>query len=141
MIFPLSRFDPASEIRRLQDDFDSLFSGHSGAVHAFPPVNVWRNEDGVVVTAELPGVERENIDVSVVGDTLTLRGGGEKQSLKEGDMWHRRERLSDAFTRTLQLPFHVDATKVEASFDKGVLTIRLPRAEQDKPRKITIKAA
>jgi HSP20 family protein len=104
-------------------------------------MNVWTNEEGVVVTAELPGVEPDEIDVSVVGDTLTLTGSRRPFELKEGEKYHRRERGFGRFTRTFQLPFQVEADQVEAIFEKGVLHISLPRAEVDKPKKIAIKAA
>jgi HSP20 family protein len=103
-------------------------------------MNVWANPDGAVVTAELPGVNPEDIDVSVVGETLTLTGSRTPEELKEGEKYHRRERGQGKFTRTFQLPFPVEADKVEAVFEKGVLHISLPRAEADKPKKISIKA-
>ena len=106
----------------------------------YPAMNVWTNEDGAVVTAELPGVEPDNINIAVTGDTLTLKGSRTPEELKEGEQYHRRERGHGQFTRTFQLPFQVEAEKVEANFEKGVLSITLPRAEAEKPRKIAIKA-
>jgi HSP20 family protein len=102
-------------------------------------MNVWRNEEGVVITAELPGLKPEDIDISVVGDTLTLTGSRQAEELGENVKYHRRERGSGKFTRTFQLPFGVEADKVEATFEKGLLHIFLPRAEAEKPRKITVK--
>jgi HSP20 family protein len=103
-------------------------------------MNVWTNQDGAIVTAELPGVASEDIDISVQGDTLTLRGCCQGGALEEGAVYHRRERGRGDFTRSIQLPFQVAGDQVEATFAKGVLSISLPRAEADKPTKITIKA-
>jgi HSP20 family protein len=104
-------------------------------------MNVWTNEESAVITAELPGVNSEEIDISVVGDTLTLSGNRQLEELGEGDKYHRRERSYGKFTRTFELPFLVEADKVEAVFEKGVLHISLPRAEADKPKKIAVKTA
>jgi len=77
----------------------------------------------------------------VVGDTLTLKGSRQPDKLQDGEKYHRRERNYGDFSRTFQLPFHVEADKVEAIFEKGVLHLSLPRAEVDKPKKIAVKAA
>lgn len=134
-------YQPARDFGFLREAMDNLFSGVSGTVHEFPPVNVWTNENGAVVRAELPGVDSANIDISVVNDTLTLKGKRPGEELNEGDRLLRRERLRGEFARALSLPFKVDANAVAAKFDNGVLTINLPRAESDKPRKIAIKTA
>jgi HSP20 family protein len=103
-------------------------------------MNVWTNEEGGVVTAELPGVDREDIDISVQDDTLTLRGTRKRDEPEEGGTYHRRERGTGAFARTVQLPFRVEAGEVEATFESGVLNITLPRAEEDRPKRIAVKA-
>lgn len=137
--------NPWQEIDRVQREMNRLFSSLYGSSRtqgapSFPAMNVWTNPDGAVITAELPGVNPDDIDISVVGETLTLTGSRTPQELKEGEKYHRRERGYGKFTRTFQLPFTVEANKVEAVFNKGVLHISLPRAEADKPKKITIKA-
>jgi len=104
----------------------------------FPAMNVWTNEEHAIVTAELPGVAEEDIDVSVTGSTLTLRG---ERKAAEGGEYHRQEREEGSFVRTLDLPFQVNASQVEARLARGVLHIKLPRAEEDKPRKIAIQTA
>jgi HSP20 family protein len=106
----------------------------------YPAMNVWTNEDGAVITAELPGVNPDDLDISVVQDTLTLTGCRQPCEIEEDEVYHRRERGSGNFTRTFQLPFQVEAEGVEAVFEKGVLSVTLPRAEEDKPKKITVKA-
>jgi HSP20 family protein len=106
----------------------------------YPAMNVWTNEEGVVVTAELPGMNPEDIDISVQDDTLTLRGNRAPDEMEEGATYHRRERACGSCSRTLRLPFQVEASAVEATFKNGILSLTLPRAEADKPRKIAIKA-
>jgi HSP20 family protein len=131
-------------MERLRREMNRLLSGHlSGTAVAsgFPAMNVWTNEDGAVVTAELPGIDPKGIDISVNNDTLTVTGCRQPQELQEGVTYHRRERGCGSFSRSFQLPFQVEAGKVSASFERGVLQITLPRAEADKPRKIAVKTA
>jgi len=106
----------------------------------FPLVNVWMDGDRAIVTSELPGVEPKDVDISVAGKSVTLRGTRASEDACEGECRHRRERWNGNFTRSFELPYVVDQDKVEARFSKGVLELALPRAEADKPRKITIKA-
>jgi HSP20 family protein len=137
---------PWQEIERMQREMDRLLGGFYGGPRFqtapnFPALNAWTNQEGAIITAELPGVNPEDIDVSVVGETLTLTGSRQPEELKEGEKYHRRERGQGKFSRTFQLTFPVEADKVEAVFDKGVLHISLPRAEADKPKKIAVKTA
>lgn len=113
---------------------------HRASVVEFPALNIWTSQDGAVVTAEIPGLAPEDVEISVVNETLSLRGSRKAEELEEGAKWHRRERAFGEFSRTIQLPFRIDAEKVEAKFTSGVLEIKLPRSEQDKPRKITVQA-
>jgi HSP20 family protein len=106
----------------------------------FPAVNVWVSGDNAFVTTEIPGIDPKTLDISVVNDSLTLRGSRRAEELKEGEYYHRRERWDGQFTKTLALPFPVEAGGVEARFSKGILYISLPRAESDKPKKISVKA-
>jgi len=92
-----------------------------------------------VVTAELPGLDVKDLEITVVCETLTISGERKSESLTEDAVYHRQERGIGKFTRMLDLPFTVDANKVHATLDRGVLCILLPRAEQDKPRKISVK--
>jgi HSP20 family protein len=108
----------------------------------YPAVNVWTNDqEGVIVSAELPGVSPESIDISVTADTLTISGSRAPEDLPEEAQYHRRERYCEPFSRTVQLPYSVDTNKVEASADKGVLMITLPRAEAEKPKQIEVKTS
>jgi HSP20 family protein len=106
----------------------------------FPSVNVWMDGDRALVTSELPGVEPKDVDISVAGKMVTLRGSRMTADVCKDGCQHRHERWSGNFTRSFELPFLIDQNKVEAKFSKGVLQLMLPRAEADKPRKIAIKA-
>ena len=131
------------DLRRMRRDMNRLFGAWPvragwSTVPGFPAMNAWTNEDSAVVTAELPGVGIEDIEITVEKDTLSLRGRREPEELEEGASYHRRERRFGGFTRAFRLPFHVDADEVKAEFKNGLLTIVLPRAEADKPKKIAI---
>ena len=128
--------DPFRNIRRLQDEVSR------GAARAleFPAVNVFINQDGVIITAELPGVRSEDLDILTHRDSVTLSGERHTET-EEAQGYHRRERGRGRFVRTVSLPFVVDPNKVEADLVHGVLTLDLPRAEEDKPRRINVKAS
>jgi HSP20 family protein len=108
--------------------------------YQFPPINVWVSEHQAAIEAEIPGIEPNDIDISVIGDTLVLKGSRKKVDLKEGETYHRQERGYGDFARTIELPFKIEAEKVEAEFRRGILVVKLPRAEVDKPKKITVKS-
>lgn len=132
------------EMDRLQREMNRMFADYAPVRHAaptYPAMNVWTNVDGLTVTAEVPGASSEDIEVSVIGETLTLSGNRNPEELQEGVRYHRQERGYGKFTRTLQLPFPVDVDGIDATFRNGVLNIRMPRAEEDKPRKISVKTA
>lgn len=132
--------DPLREVQRLQREMNRVFSGlEHPLTQEFPLVNAWVGEGDVIVTAELPGVDPQKVEVSVVGDTLTISGAREGAALKAGETYHRQERSHGRFTRTLQLPFPVETDKVEARYEKGILRMTLPRAEADKPKKISVQ--
>jgi HSP20 family protein len=132
--------DPLRELRRLQEEMGRLAAsaGPAPAAGGFPAVNVHAGRDGLAVVAELPGVEAADLEVHAHRDTLTIRGARRPPS-EDGQAYHRRERRSGAFTRTLQLPYRVDPERVEARLEDGVLRLSLPRPEEDRPRRIEIK--
>jgi HSP20 family protein len=140
--FGWGRMDPFEDIRRLQEEMNRLFSssatGRRRPAAGFPAVNAYANEDGIALTAELPGVRAEDLDISVFRDTLTLRGKREPEA--EVQNYHRRERLQGEFVRTISLPFQVDPERVEANMQDGLLRLSLHRPEEDKPRRIQVKA-
>jgi HSP20 family protein len=132
------------EIEKTFDDFSrrSPLAGYFGDGAAAPKIDVSESKDGIEVTAELPGVDEKDIDLTLSNDVLTIRG--EKKSERdEGDKeksWHVVERRYGAFTRTVTLPYQPDSDKVEAKFEKGVLRIRLPKPAEiaKKEKKIAI---
>lgn len=109
----------------------------SRTVH-YPPVNVWAGEEDLVATAEIPGVDVNELDIAVEDDRLTIRGKRRIPQPGKGERYHRFERSHGAFARALTLPCRVESSKVSASYKDGVLTITLPMADDDKPRKIAV---
>jgi HSP20 family protein len=106
---------------------------------SYPAINIWTNKDGQMISAEMPGIRPDDINIDVTGDALSISGERKPDDIIKEARYHRRERVYGSFSRTVQLPFMVDTNKVEANFKNGVLLVTLPRAEADKPKKITIK--
>ena len=142
---PMSLFP---EFDRLQKEMDGLYSTffrpeESGVTLSgvFPPLNVTQDEHNLYVKAELPGIKAEDIDISVTGENLTIKGKRETIEEDEKVNYHRREREEGHFRRIITLPIKVETGKVEATSKNGILTITLPKAEEAKLKKITVKAA
>src|SRR3954449_9008561 len=132
--------DPFRELRRLQDEMDRLagaFAPAGGLAAGFPAGKGSARRDGIAVVAELPGVEAGDLEVHAHQDTLTI-AGTRRPAAERAEAYHRRERRSGAFSRTVQLPFRVDPDRVEARLEDGVLRLSLQRPEEDKPRRIAI---
>lgn len=132
------------EMERLQNEMNRLFDAYFPAwqrTPSYPALNIWSNKDGLLITAEVPGVGPEDMDIQVAGDTLTLSGQRKPEQPEGNVRYHRQERGFGSFHRAIQLPYTIDASKVEATFRNGILQINLPRAEEDKPRKIAVKTA
>ena len=130
------------DFSRLQRDMEFLLGGTRGPIRVkYPALNAWVNDEGLMVTAEVPGVNPEDIEIAILDDTLTLSGSRKTDELPEGAEFKRRERSAGEFSRSIELPFRVDADAVEARFNNGVLHITLPRIPEEKPRKITVKSA
>jgi HSP20 family protein len=132
--------NPWRELRAFDNLMDSVLEGTGRRGHGgrFPALNIQTVGDDAVVTAEIPGVKAEEIDISVKGKVVTIRGERKSAETGEGETCHRRERWTGTFSRTVELPYGIDPAKVEATYKKGVLTVRLPRAESEKPRKIAV---
>lgn len=107
----------------------------------YPPINIYDDGESYIARTEIPGVDPKSLDITVTGDTLTIKGKREMDVDDEGVCFHRRERSFGEFRRAFSLPEQVDNSKVKASSTNGVLEILLPRAEQAKQRKITVKAS
>lgn len=128
------------DMKQLEMQLNRWLTNHESSYSEFPPINVWSSEDGAVVRTEIPGVEPEKVDISLVNDTVTIRGSRHEETFEEEYSCTRKERRFGHFTRSLQLPFTVDGDGVKARFNDGILEIKLPRAEADKPRKISVSS-
>jgi HSP20 family protein len=138
--------DPWSVIEDLtswRDDFNRMFDEGPVSMRraGYPPVNAWVGNDELVVDVALPGADPQKVDIAVEGDELALSGKIEPETLGEAETAYRQERSAGEFRRTLQLPFRAKASGVKAAYKNGVLRITVPRAEEDKPKRIMIEAA
>lgn len=131
--------DAMPEMLNLQREMNRLFSNVGQKTpQEYPAVNIWEKENTAVVTAELPGIEPDKIDISVSGDMLTMCGTLTREPCGENETYLRQERGIGNFKRNIQLPFQVDAQAVEARYEKGILMITLPRIKEELPKKIKI---
>lgn len=133
------------EMERMRRELDRMVSAftpeRNRMATVFPAMNAWTSEDKEVVTAELPGVDPDELELNIANDVLTISGERKPIDLDEDIRYHRRERVYGRFSRSIQLAFPVDSNKVSAHYDRGVLHVVLPRAEADKPRKIHVEAS
>ena len=140
---PWTVFD---ELETIQADMNRILAGaeESRAGRcvraAYPPVNVWTSPEGLVVDAEIPGAEPKDVEISVAGDELELRGKVNAQEPAAGEAVLRRERPAGEFARTLRLPFRADAAGVKAVCKNGILRISIPKSAEENPRAIAIEA-
>lgn len=137
----LSVWDPFADLNRFQREIEkNFFNGRARPADFAPAVDVHEDEESLVLHAELPGVKREDIDIQVDGNVLTLKGERKLATGDEKRRYHRVERSYGSFVRQWQLPTNIDATKVDASFAEGVLTLKLPKKEEQKSRKIEVRS-
>lgn len=136
-------WSPINELRCLQREMNRLFDGYEPqtVMSRFPALNVWGNAENVVVTAEIPGMEPDELEINVMNNQLTLKGERKADKPTEEAVCHRSEREVGKFVRTMHLPFAVENDKVSAKYENGVLTVVMPRHEATKPRRIEIKAS
>jgi len=147
---PLSRFsaefDPLDMLLSLQQDLARVFENPSGfdlgisGRGGFPLVNVFSESDSYVVRLEVPGIVPEQTTVESQGRTLLISGTRD-DALPEGASYHRHERNLGRFSRAIQFPDELDLGRAEASYRNGILTIRIPKKDEAKPRQITVQAA
>jgi HSP20 family protein len=141
------RFNPVHQFR---EELDRLMTGAfntPGVATAarmvtgrtFPAINIWEEGDNFYVEAEVPGLKSENLEITVIGDELTLKGERAADERPESTV-HRRERCAGSFSRSVKLPSEVNPERVEAALNDGVLLLTLPKAETAKPRKIKVNA-
>ena len=143
----LTRWEPVREMMTLREAMDRLFDDaftrpvnlRDGGWSA-PAIDMYQTDDEVVVRAALPGFNADEVQINVTGDVLTLRGESKQQEEKKERSWHIREHRWGSFERSVALPTEVTADKAVADFENGILTITLPKAEEVKPKTITVKA-
>jgi HSP20 family protein len=143
------RWEPFRELVSLREAMDRLFEESfvrpvggrlAPAGMEVPAVDVYQTDDAVVVKSAIPGIKPEDIDISITGDTLTIKGETRVEEEVNEENYIRRERRYGSFCRSLALPLPVVTEKAEAEFENGVLTLTLPKAEEVKPKAIKIKA-
>jgi len=136
---------PFRELEEWERSFDDLFGRPLGRLPVeekgwMPALDVFEKTDKFVVKAELPGMKEDDIDVSVVGDTLSIRGEKKTETEIKDEDYYRCERSYGSFYRSIPIPSNVDANKIEASFEDGVLEVALPKSAKVKPKKIAVSA-
>lgn len=142
------RYDPFRDLRTLQEEVNRLFTGNvarsfdeEGIARGAwsPSVDIYENKDHIVLEAELPGMKREDFDLSVENNVITLRGERHFEKKDESDNYHRVERAYGSFTRSFTLPNTVTAEGATAEYSNGVLRVTLPKREETRARRIEIK--
>jgi HSP20 family protein len=135
--------DALPDIRQFEDRIDRIFEraiGRDRQSPWMPPMDVYETDEKLVVSVELPGLAADDVEVQVEDATLTVNGKREFSTEVNEEHYHRIERRYGEFSRAVALPPHVDASKVDARFDDGVLTVEVPKIEKAKPTKIKVKA-
>ena len=137
------QWDPFADLRQLQSQMNRMFEtgSRSSRDGNWPPVNLWMGDDSVVVTAEMPGVAQDDIELTVRENTLIIASTRNPANDDEDAAWNRRERPSGQFSRSIRLPLRVDPDKVEARAKNGILEIEMGRPDAERPRKIKVKAS
>ena len=145
----LRRWDPYRESMSMRSPMDRLFNdwfgdfgnwGESGTRYALQlPLDVSETDEAYIVRASLAGIKPEDLDISVQNSTLTIRGEMKQEEERGGERWHLQERRFGQFQRSITLPNNVDSNQVGAQFENGVLTLTLPKSEEAKPRKISVR--
>jgi HSP20 family protein len=134
-----------SQLQNLQGEMNRLFERWGGPGNGLrpagdPALNVWEEGEHLLVEAELPGLDLKDLEIYVTGGNQLTLQGERKPPVSGKGAWHRQERSFGRFVRTLTLPYPVDADKVEARLENGVLTVKLAKHESARPRKIAVKA-
>jgi len=142
----LIRWEPARDMMTLREAMDRLFddaftrplSLRDG--WSVPAIDMYQTDDEIVVKAALPGIKADEVQINITGEVLSLKGEMKHEEEKKEKAWHIREQRWGAFERSVILPTDVVADKAKADFEHGILTITLPKAEEVKPKTITVKA-
>jgi HSP20 family protein len=146
----ITRFDPLGEMVSLRSAMDRLFEDSfvsplgwrtiNGTESTAPAIDVHETADELVLTAALPGIKPDDVEITMTGQTLAIRGESKADEEVSRDQYLYRERRYGTFSRSIQLPMRVQGDRAEATFTDGVLTLRIPKAEEVKPRQIRINA-
>jgi HSP20 family protein len=137
---PLPFVDLRRRVERLFDQFTDGLGGAAASLRPYPALNIWENEERIFAEAEVPGMQLADVEITVVGNELTIRGRRAAGS-NENTLFHRHERSTGEFSRTITLPAEIDADAVEATLRDGVLTVTLPKAKSARARKIPVRGA
>ncbi len=145
----IERFDPFREAISLSDAVNSLFRESfvrpgNPPLAGSPvglPLDVRESENEFIIKASLPGVKPDDVQITVHGDVLSIRGEVKVEEEKKGEAWHLRERRHGTYQRSVSLPTPIDSDKAQAHFEHGVLTLTLPKAEAAKPKQIKVGAS
>jgi HSP20 family protein len=142
------KWNPMRDLMNINREFDGLFgdvlgmSRRGGELENWqwaPRINVEENDDGYEVTAELPGMTKDDIDIDLKGELLTIRGEKKIAEEKKEKNYHVCERVYGKFARTIRLPEHIDRGKIDAEYKDGVLKLNIPKIEEVKPKEIKVK--
>ena len=138
--------EPWQSLRRLTNVLDEAFStypeeGHTVTASWYPACDVFEDKDAIKIVAEVPGVTPEDVKISLENQTLTVRGEKRQVAEEKTERVHRYERSYGAFERTFVLPSSVDSERIEASYQNGILTVSVPKAERARPREIPVNVA
>ena len=136
----LAKWDPFRDLSTIEDEFDRLMGRAYSRSAWVPALDVRETEDLFEVTVDLPGMAPEDVSVTFEASVLTVSGTRQFSREETKETYHRIERSYGTFARQIKLPRTADTEKIEASFDKGVLTVTVPKAEAAKPRTIEVKA-
>jgi HSP20 family protein len=131
--------NPWRELSQIQREVNRLFDDQARCRSSYPLLNIWSNEDGAVLSAQVPGIDPENLNIEVKGNIVRFEG--ERPDAVEADektQIHRCERGCGSFSRTLRLPFDVETDAVKANYRNGILRVTLPRLEASKPKRIEV---
>jgi HSP20 family protein len=132
--------DPFQTLERAQRMLDPWFTEGWLRQADAPAMNLWTNADGGVLSVELPGIDPKDVAITVEGDAVSIEGERKPEAVGEQEVFHRSERRQGPFSRLARLPFEIEAERVTASYEHGVLRVTLPRKESSKPRRIAINA-
>ncbi|MBI5166442.1 MAG: Hsp20/alpha crystallin family protein [candidate division NC10 bacterium] len=141
----LARWDPFTDILDIQQEMNRLFDSFFGRTSALsegvwaPLVDIYETKEHVVVKAEIPGMKLDDIDITIVGDTLTLKGARKRETEVKEENYYRVERSYGAFQRAIPLPSVVDTNKVKATYKDGILEVKLSKKGEVKTKEIKIE--